>query len=210
MRDLAAGQHWALAGARGEFAAGNGAAMRIAPLAFFGDVGDPSFARLVRDVAGITHRNDEAITGAVAILSGMQHLAAGRAGREVLSALIEELPDTALSDSLAVLASLPEDATALDAANRIGTSGRTAQSVALALFIGCSVSDIEIAIRDAIRCGGDTDTIASLAAQLRAASGEQLPSEWLPHLPIDEVRALCASLLRRERARPRRRRWGLF
>lgn len=34
MRDLAAGTHWALAGARGEYAAGNGAAMRIAPLAF--------------------------------------------------------------------------------------------------------------------------------------------------------------------------------
>lgn len=32
LRDLAAGGHWALAGARGEKAAGNGAAMRIAPL----------------------------------------------------------------------------------------------------------------------------------------------------------------------------------
>ena len=37
MRDLDAGVHWALAGARGEMAAGNGAAMRIAPLAFFVD-----------------------------------------------------------------------------------------------------------------------------------------------------------------------------
>jgi len=32
--ELEAGQHWALAGAKGERAAGNGAAMRIAPLAF--------------------------------------------------------------------------------------------------------------------------------------------------------------------------------
>lgn len=34
MRDLDAGAHWALAGAKGEMSAGNGAAMRIAPLAF--------------------------------------------------------------------------------------------------------------------------------------------------------------------------------
>ncbi|MDH3349568.1 MAG: ADP-ribosylglycohydrolase family protein, partial [Desulfobulbaceae bacterium] len=32
LRDLSIGGHWALAGARGERAAGNGAAMRIAPL----------------------------------------------------------------------------------------------------------------------------------------------------------------------------------
>jgi ADP-ribosylglycohydrolase len=34
LRDLDAGVHWALAGAKGEMSAGNGAAMRIAPLAF--------------------------------------------------------------------------------------------------------------------------------------------------------------------------------
>lgn len=34
LRDLQVGGHWALVGRSGEFAAGNGAAMRIAPLAF--------------------------------------------------------------------------------------------------------------------------------------------------------------------------------
>jgi ADP-ribosylglycohydrolase len=34
MKDLMLGAHWALAGRSGEMAAGNGAAMRIAPLAF--------------------------------------------------------------------------------------------------------------------------------------------------------------------------------
>lgn len=212
MRDLAAGQHWALAGAQGEYAAGNGAAMRIAPLAFFGDVGDASFARLVRDVASITHRNDEAITGAIAVVSGMQRVAVLQPRKAVLASLVEDLPDTALSDSLAALVALPEDASALDAAALIGTSGRTAQSVALALFIGCAPSSVDIAIRDALRCGGDTDTIASIAAQMRAAAGAELPPEWLDHLPTDEVRILSASLVHREELRttPRRRRWGLF
>ena len=34
LRDLDSGAHWALAGAKGERSAGNGAAMRVAPLAF--------------------------------------------------------------------------------------------------------------------------------------------------------------------------------
>src|SRR5688572_11891772 len=37
LRDLEVGVHWALAGRKGERAAGNGAAMRIAPLAFCRD-----------------------------------------------------------------------------------------------------------------------------------------------------------------------------
>src|SRR4051794_30405994 len=34
LRDLSAGAHWALAGRKGDRGAGNGAAMRVAPLAF--------------------------------------------------------------------------------------------------------------------------------------------------------------------------------
>lgn len=37
LRDLDAGVHWTLAGRKGEMAAGNGAAMRIAPVAFLVD-----------------------------------------------------------------------------------------------------------------------------------------------------------------------------
>lgn len=66
LRDLSAGAHWALSGARGEFAAGAGAAMRVAPLAF---VLDPSISddrRTLRDICRITHHSDEAYTGALA------------------------------------------------------------------------------------------------------------------------------------------------
>src|SRR5580658_3347423 len=67
MRDLAIGTNWALAGRRGEFAAGNGAAMRIAPLAFLLDPADSQDCTLIRDVCRITHHNDEAYVGAVAV-----------------------------------------------------------------------------------------------------------------------------------------------
>src|SRR5262245_24138963 len=57
LRDLSAGAHWALAGARGEYAAGAGAAMRIAPLAFLLDPASADDRVLIRDVARITHHS---------------------------------------------------------------------------------------------------------------------------------------------------------
>lgn len=67
LTELAAGQHWALAGAKGERAAGNGAAMRIAPLAFCLNPFDDDDRRTIRDVCRITHHHDEAYLGALAI-----------------------------------------------------------------------------------------------------------------------------------------------
>jgi len=60
LRDLEAGAHWALAGARGERAAGNGAAMRAAPLAFFLDPANAENRVRLRDIARITHHHDGA------------------------------------------------------------------------------------------------------------------------------------------------------
>lgn len=215
LRDLAAGQHWALAGARGEYAAGNGAAMRIAPLAFFGDARSPDFARTIRDVASITHRNDEAAAGALAVVVTMQLLSqrADSDRHATLEELLGVLPDTALSDSLASLATLANDASIDAAARRVGTSGRTAQSVALAIFIGATPLGIEDAILAAIRAGGDTDTIAAIAAQLRACDREEIPASWRMHLPVAETEELIRELTepaRREASPARRPWWKIF
>ena len=72
LRDLEAGAHWALSGARGERAAGNGAAMRIAPLAFLLDPADPGQRVIVRDVCRITHPSDEAYLGALAVMIALR------------------------------------------------------------------------------------------------------------------------------------------
>ncbi|WP_437292399.1 ADP-ribosylglycohydrolase family protein [Sorangium sp. So ce406] len=75
IRDLAAGAHWALAGARGEFASGSGAAMRAAPLSFFFDPSVEEGRRAIRDVARITHHSDEAYAGAPAVVVALRHCA---------------------------------------------------------------------------------------------------------------------------------------
>jgi ADP-ribosyl-[dinitrogen reductase] hydrolase len=198
LRDLDAGLPWALAGARGEYAAGNGGAMRVAPLAFFGDPRDESFRRLVRDVVDITHRHDEAVAAALAVVDAMHALAEtpdeGRAA--LLHRVAERQPDTPVADSLLALATLPEGAGALDAARISGTSGRARDSVPLALFLAASPgAGMPAAWLDAIRCGGDTDTVASLVGQLLAARGREPPAEWGGRLAcLDEIDALSRAL----------------
>lgn len=196
LRDLAAGQHWALAGARGEFSAGNGPAMRAAPLAFLGDAIDASFQRTIKDVASITHRNDEAAAGALCVVLALQMTAKlpSITREELLKILTDHLPDTALSDSLNNLRALPADAEVPAAAEVTGTTGRTAESVALAVFIGSSPRTIAQAIEDAVSVGNDTDTIASIAAQLRAAAGETVNVEWQALLPITTIKAAVSAL----------------
>jgi ADP-ribosylglycohydrolase len=51
LRDISSGAHWALAGASGERSAGNGAAMRIAPLAFCVDPTSPEGRLAIKEVS---------------------------------------------------------------------------------------------------------------------------------------------------------------
>jgi ADP-ribosyl-[dinitrogen reductase] hydrolase len=72
LRDLDAGLHWALAGAKGEMSAGNGAAVRIAPVSFHLDPAIAQHRQAIRDVSRITHHNEEAYVGALALVTAIR------------------------------------------------------------------------------------------------------------------------------------------
>lgn len=176
MQALAAGQHWALSGIPGDRAAGNGAAMRIAPLAFVLDPLEPEGRQLVLDVARITHRNDEAITGALAFAGGIRLMLAGDTDSDDALALIASmLPDTRVKD--AVLEALKLGHVEVhEAAARLGSSGHVVESVPLALYLGffnkASATD---AIEAAVLVSEDADTVGSMVGQLLGAAGHYLP-----------------------------------
>lgn len=187
LRDLAAGCHWALAGRKGEHAAGNGAAMRIAPLAFFVDLDVPEGRQTLRDVCRITHHSEEAYVGALATALAVRAAATSRGSWVEVAAW---LPDSVVRDRLLALSNSGVSSIA-GAAVRMGTSGSVAESVPLALFAGAQVPSIGFAemLKQVILVGGDTDTIASIAGQVAGAglglSG--LPSELVEHLPEKEL-----------------------
>lgn len=182
LRDLNAGGHWALVGRKGEFAAGNGAAMRIAPLAFCCDPLTPLGRQLIRDVSRITHHHEEAYAGALAVVMAIRGLDVGAC-----------LPDCVVRDRVRALAGV----SSIGEAALLGTSGYVADTVGLALFGSSLLESIGFAgmLEQLIGCGGDTDTIASIAGQVAGArlglSG--LPSDLVERVPDLELVLSVAS-----------------
>ena len=180
MRDLAAGAHWALAGAHGEYAAGSGAAMRIAPLAFLLDPADPGDRTMIRDVCRITHHNDEAYVGALAVALALRSALTGRWSqpRSFLSEVIDQLPDSAVRDRVEEMH--PLNLPPSEVARRFGASGHVVDTVPLALVCAQSIAGqpLPVVLSEAIHAGGDTDTIASITGQL---AGTVVGTAGVPH-----------------------------
>lgn len=189
LRDLDAGAHWALAGARGERAAGAGAAMRAAPLAFCLDPEVAEQRTLLRDVCRITHHHDEAYVGALAVVIAIRWLneQAQTAGAGLLTHVARSLPDSQVRDRLQSLAELPADIDYGVVAGRYGRSGFVADVVPLALLAAEQLGRVSLhdLLRTAISAGGDADTRASIAGQVAgsALGAQQLPAALLERLP---------------------------
>ena len=181
--ELEAGGHWALVGASGERAAGNGAAMRIAPLAFLLDPEVAADRQIIRDVSRITHRNDEAYVGALAILRSIRYLWSGSCAREgLLPSLLKSLPDSRVRERLI---EVQQDSLTIEQyAYRFNSSGYVVDSVPLAILAATNSNDLLSTLRQLIQCGGDTDTIASMFSQLfGAACGMQaLPMGFIARI----------------------------
>ena len=181
LRDLEHGAHWALSGREGEHAAGNGAAMRAAPLAFCLDPDDPSQRRTLRDICRITHRNDEAYVGALAIVVAVRESAAGSLHEGLYARLNDRLPDSAVRDRIAELSRVPISVEQL--ARDFGVSGYVVESVPFAIASAIQLADLITleALKRVVACGGDCDTTASMTGQILGAAG--IPSVVHPGMP---------------------------
>ena len=168
MQDLSAGIHWRYAGSSGEYSAGNGAAMRIAPFAFW----DNRSRDDIRDACRITHKNEDAYVGALAVVLAIRAAIAATwtTDTSLFDILIPQLPDTRVRDRLIAIQQLGPAANIKEVA-ALGNNGYVVNSVPLALFAASKAAetgmqDMFSAIIDA---GGDTDTNASIAGQVAGA-----------------------------------------
>lgn len=169
LRDLDAGANWSLAGAKGEMSAGNGAAMRIAPLAFHLDPGINQDRQKIRDVCRITHHNEEAYVGALAVLTAIRLLSYLSVLPDVLlPAVVRYLPDSRIRDRVLEIIDLPDGLATGEVAMRFGSSGYVVDSVPLALYAVRFIihQPLDVVIRGVVEAGGDTDTIGSMTGQV--------------------------------------------
>ncbi|MEW6209545.1 MAG: ADP-ribosylglycohydrolase family protein [Acidobacteriota bacterium] len=188
LTELARGGHWALVGNKGERAAGNGAAMRIAPLAFCLDPKTSRDRATIRDVCRITHHNEEAYAGALAVALAVRLAWDGSwSGDDLMRRVIDHLPDTSVRDRLIEISRIDQNVSLLEIANKHGSSGYVIESVPLALCGAERVRRLgfQSMLEKLIAAGGDTDTNASIAGQIADAliGREKIPQELISRLP---------------------------
>ena len=149
----------------GQGSSGNGAAMRVAPVGvrFFADQ-----ARVVSEArlsALVTHAHpqgaDGAVVQAVAVAAAM-----GR--RDPLAAALTAASTTPMRRRLRGLAAMT--ASGLDPRELGGPDWAVAYSatasVPVAVVVGCRARSFDEAVTVAVRCGGDTDTVAAMAGAI--------------------------------------------
>lgn len=165
INDLKAGYHWTQAGRKGEYGAGNGSAMRIAPFAFY----DKYTKDDIRNFSKLTHNNDEAYVGALSIYLILKQIISNETFdfKQTINDLIIELPDTNVRDRIIELNENYLDRNISDIA-KLGNNGYVVNSIPFSMFSAfkLNVLGFENIISEVINCGGDTDTNASIAGQI--------------------------------------------
>lgn len=194
LRELQLGGHWALCGRTGEYAAGNGAAMRIAPLAFKREMNKET----IRDVTRITHRNEEAYSGALAIYLAVKYAqeSTWKPGKDLIGSIVDELPDSNVRDRMIEINTFSHLSIRL-VGSKFKTTGYVADSVPMAVFAAQKAHSINVLsiFQQLLEVGGDTDTICSMVGQIVGATkaeGILLPQEFINSKPnliqsIDEI-----------------------
>ena len=166
----------------GEGSLGNGAAMRIAPIAvLFADSPDELQDQAERS-ARLTHAHPLAVDAATVQAAAV---AAALRGEDLLAAARATAKQSVMRRQLDRVAALvgsrlgPEHAGDL-----LGNSALGHESVPTAIFAVASHGEFEQAVSFAVRCGGDTDTLGAMAGALAGAAFGRtaIPARWLDAL----------------------------
>ncbi len=169
---LKSGVEWRKSGRQGKWAAGNGTAMRIAPV---GILEYHDLQRLRDDcwaTSIITHNNSEAVAGATAVAYAIARLLTEELDpQRLLADVVAFIGDSEVADKLHLARTfLLHDVPTGKALATLGTSGYVVETVASALYCFFRTPrDFVSTVSSAVMGGGDTDTTAAIAGAISAA-----------------------------------------
>lgn len=166
-----------------EYANGNGALMRLAPLAI-ALYDEPSFkqrAKTFRAYTQMTHRHLRAALGSIIYLETLWQLLHGKTLSRALMAAnwsFEALPTNEKVEVPVFQRLFAADFKELPV-SAIKSSGYVVDTLEAAFWVASNAPDFNTGIMTAASLGEDTDTIATIAASLMAASGRDVISaDW--------------------------------
>ncbi|MDY6965210.1 MAG: ADP-ribosylglycohydrolase family protein [Halobacteriota archaeon] len=166
----------------------NGAAMRASPV---GLACDKNIIEETVEASQVTHGTDVAISGACCISSAINSAINASDKDEVIEECIKGAMEGRRSGVPTNLPKIDDMIElALDTPIRmlsevIGVGIQTHESVPCAVALFYSSNDFKDAVVNAVKLGGDTDTIASMSGAISGAFYGEVPSSWA--LSIKEV-----------------------
>jgi ADP-ribosylglycohydrolase len=202
LQRLKRGVSWEQSGLDDEMTAGNGAAMRIAPVGLYHSLRPTHVAEDARLASIMTHRHPEAIAGAVAVAYMVAHAAAGTLDpATVLTDTIALIGECRVTENLRRAHELLHARVETESALRtLGTTGYVVHTVAAAAYCFLQTpEDLERSVVDAVMGGNDADTTAAIAGAMSGAynGAASIPKRWRDSVERgDEIEALARELWR--------------
>lgn len=196
-------------GRNGVFSAGNGPAMR-APILGVCFAADPEQrAEFVKASTRLTHTDPKAYEAAMIAAECAAFAVHGERNQDVILKRIREIaaspewkqPIQQIEDSLTKGIEVSQFADAMGFSK--GVSGYAVHTMTMVIFIWLRHrGEFEIIIREAIACGGDTDSVAAIAGGIAGAEADAFDSRWLDDLidrpyTVNYIRRLGAALTER-------------
>lgn len=207
LAQLDSGVSWRKSGVKN--AKGNGAAMRASPLGLFYREDLCTVTEFARLDARITHVSEDAEFGAVAMALGVALLSTGKADRKTLpQQVVDHLPLRGpirmgapnVPKSLKFIQACIDQGTSLEATLlTTGTGALAVESVPAAFAAFCMTESFTSAVEAAIRAGGDTDTVASMAGALAGTfyGLSSIPKEYVMKLEAyDHLRTIETKIVK--------------
>jgi len=168
---------------------GNGAAMRIAPIACFYHDDLDELRRVAIESAKLTHTHPLGVEGAVIQALAIAYAIRTRPGEleptDFAEALYDEAKSRVFKHKLkalkALLAGRPDRRLVV---RQLGNGVEAFNSVPTAIYAFLATQSFEQALRLAVGLGGDADTIGAMTGALAGAyhGVEAIPARWLDEL----------------------------
>lgn len=145
----------------------------------------------------MTHVHEDAVEGALVLSVALAAALRGDGIGEIRSVIEAEARGPLSAKVVDAFRMLDERADVRTLAATLGTGVLAIESVPLALALFLRSRDSETAVLDAIRAGGDTDTIGAMVGALCGAMNgvSSFPPHWLAALEArDKILGLAAAL----------------
>lgn len=181
--------------------AGNGTAMRAAPIGLFYKDDLSTLLQVAAQDASITHNSLEPKLGSIAIALGTALIANGANLYDTLVEVEDIISDSYVKAKLTLAKILiNENIDSKKALEEIGTSGYVADSVGAAYYCLASTSNFKDCVMMAVRGGGDTDSIAAIAGAMAGTyyGLEGISEEYKIVENFDLLQSLTDELINKE------------